>query len=371
MADQTPARVDTRYYQLADYNLGLAITFIFIDVIAVGLRVWARKKQKLDLEMDHWLLFPALILTIGSAATMIDSIKRHAMGYEIARPATQSHADLAASTEQIHNTSKAEYAMDLMIVPALCLIKLSFLAFYKRIFCVQKLATVRYIINTLMIFVILWGLAYWLVHLFICGTNFNAFWSSFEDLRTKCIESLKMELSFSITDFITDSIILIMPMPLLWQLQLQTSKKIAVSLVFLLGSGAVVSSAIRLAFCVKYVNDNFGAEDGDLVITGMMSWLLLEAYFGILAACLPTVRFLFRGLSPESVINSIRSNQEAAVTSPLRRRRDPSPSGVFVLEDDDAGSLTELDSADVPVPTEYQQTNDDSVEVLAEPSTGF
>lgn len=28
---------------------------------------------------------------------------------------------------------------------------------------------------------------------------------------------------------------------------------------------------------------------------------------GLLAACLPTIRFLFKGLSPESVINSIRS----------------------------------------------------------------
>jgi hypothetical protein len=44
-----------------------------------------------------------------------------------------------------------------------------------------------------------------------------------------------------------------------------------------------------------------------VVITGMMSWLLLEAHLGILAACLPTIRFLFKGLSPESVINSVRS----------------------------------------------------------------
>ena len=34
---------------------------------------------------------------------------------------------------------------------------------------------------------------------------------------------------------------------------------------------------------------------------------MLEAYLGILAACLPTIRFLFKGLSPESVISSIRS----------------------------------------------------------------
>lgn len=44
-----------------------------------------------------------------------------------------------------------------------------------------------------------------------------------------------------------------------------------------------------------------------VVITGMMGWLMLEAYLGIVAACLPSIRFLFKGFSPESVINSIRS----------------------------------------------------------------
>src|SRR5437660_851522 len=101
--------------------------------------------------------------------------------------------------------------MHLIIIPALCFVKLSFLAFYKRIFCVHKLSSVRYVIHGMMDFVVLWTLAYWLVHLFMCGTNFSAFWSSFEDLRTKCIESLKMEYSFTITDFITDFVILVMP----------------------------------------------------------------------------------------------------------------------------------------------------------------
>lgn len=73
------------------------------------------------------------------------------------------------------------------------------------------------------------------------------------------------------------------------------------------------------------MNQGFGAEGGNrelpaittcashslerlVVITGMMSWLQLEAYLGILASCLPTIRFLFEGLSPDSVISSIRSD---------------------------------------------------------------
>jgi len=42
-------------------------------------------------------------------------------------------------------------------------------------------------------------------------------------------------------------------------------------------------------------------------ITGTLYWSMVEVGVGLLAVCLPTIRFLFRGLSPESVINSIRS----------------------------------------------------------------
>ena len=36
-------------------------------------------------------------------------------------------------------------------------------------------------------------------------------------------------------------------------------------------------------------------------------WPLVESCLGIVAACLPTLRPLFQGMSPESVIRSIRS----------------------------------------------------------------
>jgi len=104
--------------------------------------------------------------------------------------------------------------MHLLVIPALCLIKLSFLVFYKRLFSPQKISKIRYIISALMVFIILWGLAYTLIHLFICGTNFSAFWESYTSLRTKCVETLKMEYSFGVTDFISDFTIFVLPMPM-------------------------------------------------------------------------------------------------------------------------------------------------------------
>lgn len=69
--EQPSAARETRYYQLAEYNLGVAIAFIVADVLAVALRVWARKRQNVKLQSDDWLIFIALILVIGSASAMI------------------------------------------------------------------------------------------------------------------------------------------------------------------------------------------------------------------------------------------------------------------------------------------------------------
>lgn len=71
MTESSPPRAETRYFQLANYNLILTSTFMAIDILVVGMRIWARKRQKLALWLDDWLIFAALILVIGSAATMI------------------------------------------------------------------------------------------------------------------------------------------------------------------------------------------------------------------------------------------------------------------------------------------------------------
>lgn len=69
-----------------------------------------------------------------------------------------------------------------------------------------------------------------------------------------------------------------------------------------------------------------------------------------------------------------RSSQRDCTSSRKRPRnsQEASASSSFEIhEDDDASALTELDSEQVPVLTEYQQTNKDSIEAQAEPRSAF
>jgi hypothetical protein len=63
--------VATHYYQSAGYNLTLFGVLMVVDVIALALRMLARRKQKQSLKADDWLTVPALILTFSSSAAML------------------------------------------------------------------------------------------------------------------------------------------------------------------------------------------------------------------------------------------------------------------------------------------------------------
>jgi hypothetical protein len=69
----------------------------------------------------------------------------------------------------------------------------------------------------------------------------------------------------------------------------------------------VATFATRMTFGIKTINNGYDVEDGDLVVTGVISFILLELHLALLAAYLPTIRCLFKGLSPESVLSSLQS----------------------------------------------------------------
>ena len=100
-------------------------------------------------------------------------------------------------------------------VLALGLTKLSFLCFYRRIFCKTKRQDFTNIFTAIMIFVTAgWTVSFFFAHLFACGINFSAWWGSPIDLISKCVKTEKLLEALAISDFLTDAIILVIPLPL-------------------------------------------------------------------------------------------------------------------------------------------------------------
>lgn len=112
---------------------------------------------------------------------------------------------------------------------ALVFVKLGILAFYWRVF-VHPIF--RKIVLATATFVIAWGIGI-TVTLFLVCRPLNAYWDS--TVNGTCLTIVTFTYFTNISNLITDIWIFLMPVPMIWHLQLQTKKKLLLSLIFCVG----------------------------------------------------------------------------------------------------------------------------------------
>lgn len=61
--------------------LGSVIPLLLLDVLAVSLRFYARRKRRQPLQIDDWLTIPALIMVCALSSIMFFGIHTKALGY--------------------------------------------------------------------------------------------------------------------------------------------------------------------------------------------------------------------------------------------------------------------------------------------------
>ena len=117
--------------------------------------------------------------------------------------------------------------------------------FYWRIFTTRKFKIAVYVVAT---FIICWFLAILLVAIFGC-IPVSASWNPTTP-SARCINADRFFIGNAVLNISGDLILLCMPMPMIWTLQLAQSRKIALTAVFLLGSFALATSIIRTVYLV-------------------------------------------------------------------------------------------------------------------------
>ena len=95
------------------------------------------------------------------------------------------------------------------------LTKLSFVFFYRRIFVTGKPGrNVFSIISFTVIGIVLtWMIAFFFAIMLNCGKHVSANWTP-ALLRTECDDGLAGDLGLAISDFLTDLIVLVLPIPM-------------------------------------------------------------------------------------------------------------------------------------------------------------
>ena len=127
--------------------------------------------------------------------------------------------------------AQVDFALDLVTTLSLGAIKLSVVLFFRRIFVGPKF---RYWSIALCVFIGFWTAAFFFSKLFQCGTHVSAYWSGLQPLTEYCDNVTERGLAVTVTDVFTDVLVLVTPLPLIWNLQISRARKIAISGIFLL-----------------------------------------------------------------------------------------------------------------------------------------
>lgn len=111
-------------------------------------------------------------------------------------------------------------------------IKLSVLLLYRRLFLGRLFN--RYSLAMCAV-IILWSLSFFFAFAFQCHTDIVHWWTSAATIEKYCDNTNALNLAFVISDVLTDLMILIIPIPIVWKLQMSTTTKIGLTGIFLLG----------------------------------------------------------------------------------------------------------------------------------------
>ncbi|KAF1966323.1 hypothetical protein BU23DRAFT_603632 [Bimuria novae-zelandiae CBS 107.79] len=156
--------------------------------------------------------------------------------------------------------------------------------------------------------VIIWDVGFSLAIILFCVRTgkVSTFWltTTSKELTSKCINGFVYMHVLSITDFIMDMIIILMPIPFLWKLRLPLKRKFGVLLVFILGPLTCAASLVRLIWMEDQMTIGSNPSDhGDPLIF----WYIIECELALLAVSLPALSGIGRTRPVDAIVRSVRS----------------------------------------------------------------
>ncbi|OSS52392.1 hypothetical protein B5807_02756 [Epicoccum nigrum] len=263
-----------------------ALTLAFCSVF-----VWIRGYHKyktigLDFAVDDYLTLASWLLMTGYCISgFILSI--HGGGYHM----------WDISKETAEKFLQTAYAATIFYAPMTLAIKLSLLTLIARIFSPYKkrmqgiyalggLLVIYYIISLVLKVRICWPI--------------SAYW---QGDQSKCLNQSAVITADSIISTVTDAIILLLPLPLTWSLQLPTRKKLRVGGMLAVGGLATAFSAWRL----NLILTNGKSTDMTILFVQVVMSGNAEAGIALICTCLPAFVAQFNILRDRVGYGSSRS----------------------------------------------------------------
>ncbi|OJI97335.1 hypothetical protein ASPVEDRAFT_24299 [Aspergillus versicolor CBS 583.65] len=252
-------------------NLATQVVCIIVVTIAVGMRVAVKVRLRNGLGLEDYTTITGWVLFIAFCANML-VLNAYGGGY---------HA-WDVSKDQFISFQKASYAVTLLYVPMVFVIKLALLTIMLRLFSPDRQKVI--IIYASITILLLYYIPALFIKIFFCKP-ISTYWLGPEATGGSCIDQRNVIIADSAISIASDLWILILPVPMLWSLQMSLKRKLRV--VGILGAGGLATgfSVWRLVMMV---------EESETVDT---TWFWIhavltanaEAGIGLICACLPAL----------------------------------------------------------------------------------
>ncbi|PGH27458.1 hypothetical protein AJ80_00937 [Polytolypa hystricis UAMH7299] len=271
-----PNYVDPEYQGPAMTIIG--IVFLAISVVVVCLRLWVRVYMRRSSGWDDWVMVATMPFVVGITVTTILGT-HYGWGLHI----------WDVKPEWIAPSRLTSWLSQLQFIIIMSLVKLSILASYLRIATSKTFVRLTW---SLIALNIAWGIAFMFTLVFTC-MPVHHYWTALADQR--CGNESSRVLAGTITNIITDILVLVLPMPTLWKLQLPAREKVVLIALMSLGLIACGASVVRAYYMYVSVDLTY-----DVTWMGYYIWVwnAIEVNLAVICASVPTLRPFIRRYLP-------------------------------------------------------------------------
>ncbi|KAG7136444.1 hypothetical protein HYQ45_005996 [Verticillium longisporum] len=249
---------------------------------SVWLRLYSRYSIVHRFEADDWIM---LVCVIMNTPFLIlgQHIGISCFGVDI----------WTVDADDLTQCLKLFYIDESFYVICLSLAKLSILCFFLRIFPNRVFRIITY---SVMIFIGMSTTVFVFLQIFQCSPieyNWLGWKGTFGSFRCLNVNTLVYTAAgFSIAQ---DVIILVLPLPLLFGLNMSWRSKVGIVIMFSLGVFILITSCIRLQYIVHFARSTNPTWD----YTDTLIWTGLEVSVSLLVTSLPAIRMLVNRVVPD------------------------------------------------------------------------
>ncbi|KAI1183793.1 hypothetical protein F5B17DRAFT_414847, partial [Nemania serpens] len=257
-----------------DRNIALHTVTLSLITIFVSIRIYTRIWiTKLNLGIEDYLCIASYFLSVLFSGLVIEGYKSG-----LGRHIWDTPAEWLPRALKYFSVASWVY-----LVLATC-IKLTFLFFYRRVFSTRTKR--RFFIDGAIVFVTVLNIALIIATILSC-IPVEREWNP--TIPGHCINPVILPYLSGVSSSATDIYVLILPIILLWGLNMSTQRKTKLASVFGLGIISVASSLVRLAETPSLRT----SPDATWTISNIIVWADLEVNIGIICSCFITLPAFF------------------------------------------------------------------------------